>query len=218
VGSSKRKVVKRVVAQGTEEVEEEAQSVDESFWAVGREIVREEGVTGLWLGIQPGLVLTVNPAITYGVYERVKTIILLAQEKASSAISSSAPSKLSPGANFLVGALSKTLATVVTYPYIMAKVRIQAGGSDAEASEDEKRSLPSHHHHHRQDKSKHLGAVDLLAKVYRKEGLLGWYQGMGAQILKAVLSQALLFMSKDQFEHWSLMIMAFLYPVQVNRT
>lgn len=30
---------------------------------------------------------------------------------------------------------------------------------------------------------------------------------MQAQITKAVLSQALLFMSKEQFEHWALMIM-----------
>jgi adenine nucleotide transporter 17 len=29
---------------------------------------------------------------------------------------------------------------------------------------------------------------------------------MQAQIIKAVLSQALLFMSKDQFEHWALVI------------
>ena len=32
-------------------------------------------------------------------------------------------------------------------------------------------------------------------------------QGMGAQIIKAVLSQALLFMSKDQFEHYALVIL-----------
>ena len=32
-------------------------------------------------------------------------------------------------------------------------------------------------------------------------------QGMQAQITKAVLSQALLFMSKEQFEHWALAIM-----------
>jgi solute carrier family 25 (peroxisomal adenine nucleotide transporter), member 17 len=33
------------------------------------------------------------------------------------------------------------------------------------------------------------------------------FQGMGAQILKAVLAQAFLFMSKDQFEHYALVIM-----------
>jgi len=40
---------------------------------------------------------------------------------------------------------------------------------------------------------------------------------MSAQIIKAVISQALLFMSKDQFEHWSLAIMAMLYVVKNKR-
>jgi len=37
---------------------------------------------------------------------------------------------------------------------------------------------------------------------------------MSAQVIKAVISQALLFVSKDQFEHWSLVIMAMLYAVK----
>lgn len=32
-------------------------------------------------------------------------------------------------------------------------------------------------------------------------------QGMSAQIIKAVLSQALLFVSKEQFERWALTLM-----------
>lgn len=80
--------------------------VDDSFMGVAREIVEEEGVTGLWLGLKPGLVLTVNPAITYGVFERLKTIILLARGAAST--------KIGPWLSFLIGALSKTLATVVS--------------------------------------------------------------------------------------------------------
>ena len=82
---------------------EEAET-DDSFLAVAREIIEEEGVTGLWLGIKPGLVLTVNPAITYGFYERVKGLLLRAGSS----------TKLSPGMSFLVGAFSKTLATVVS--------------------------------------------------------------------------------------------------------
>jgi hypothetical protein len=78
---------------------------NESFWSVAREIIREDGVTGLWLGIKPGMVLTVNPAITYGVYERLKSLLLLA---------SSANGKLTPGMSFLLGAFSKTLATIVS--------------------------------------------------------------------------------------------------------
>jgi len=79
---------------------------DDSFLSVAREIIREEGVTGLWLGIKPGLVLTVNPAITYGVFERVKSLVLHARPDGNG--------KMSPWLSFFVGALSKTLATIVS--------------------------------------------------------------------------------------------------------
>ncbi|KAG8694618.1 ADP/ATP carrier protein [Ceratobasidium sp. 394] len=152
-------------------------------------------------------------------------------------------SKLTPGKAFLVGALSKTLATVVTYPYIMAKVRLQARSgsapeeresgveSDAELinmqqsaeegsltasyaevtkdGENATRSRPSARISTQRSKSQG-SAVALLAKVLREEGFVGWYQGMGAQITKAVLSQALLFMLKDQFERYALVIMLFI--------
>lgn len=85
------------------------QESDDSFLGVAKEIVEEEGIGGLWLGIKPGLVLTVNPAITYGAYERVKSVLLVAQEKATGV----ADAKLSAWTAFAVGALSKTLATVV---------------------------------------------------------------------------------------------------------
>ncbi|KAG6857383.1 hypothetical protein H0H87_004745 [Tephrocybe sp. NHM501043] len=156
---------------------------DDSFLGVAREIIAEEGVTGLWLGIKPGLVLTVNPAITYGAFERVKSLILLAQVKAGSG------NKLSPLLSFFIGAISKTLATVVsspetcrhleisqlsqvTYPYIMAKVRIQARSADAEDGQDAPPLSP----HHANPNSKHVGALQILARVLKKEGIVGWYQ------------------------------------------
>lgn len=77
---------------------------DNSFTTVAREIVEEDGVTGLWLGLKPGLVLTVNPAITYGLFERIKSVVLLARGTSN---------KMGPWPSFVVGALSKTLATVV---------------------------------------------------------------------------------------------------------
>jgi len=33
------------------------------------------------------------------------------------------------------------------------------------------------------------GAIELLSRVYREKGFLGWYKGLGAQIVKAVLCQ-----------------------------
>ncbi len=86
--------------------EKETKKHDSSFLAVGREIIREEGIAGLWLGLKPSLVLTVNPAITYGVFERVKGLMLLAKEKTGTSV------RLSPWQVFFVGAISKALATV----------------------------------------------------------------------------------------------------------
>ncbi|CAE6394641.1 unnamed protein product [Rhizoctonia solani] len=207
-----------------------------SFLDVGREILKKDGVTGLWAGIKPSMVLTVNPAITYGAFERIKSVML----------ASTNSSKLTPGKAFLVGALSKTLATVVTYPYIMAKVRLQAGNTSLSGLEDsssesesdisdikgaEEGSLTASYAevtksgHNITQISKppkkasrpQKSAIKLLAKVLREDGLLGWYQGMGAQITKAVLAQALLFMLKDQFERYALVIILFVRKLRSSR-
>lgn len=42
----------------------------------GREVIEsEDGWTGLWRGLKASLILVVNPAITYGAYQRLKDII-----------------------------------------------------------------------------------------------------------------------------------------------
>ena len=61
-------------------------------------------------------------------------------------------------------------------PYILSKIRLQA------------RDTP------------YTGAIDCLAKIAKEKGISGWYQGMQAQITKAVLAQALLFYFRDHFE------------------
>ncbi|KAG7089402.1 hypothetical protein E1B28_011090 [Marasmius oreades] len=185
----------------SKKAEKGEESYDDSFTGVAKEIIEEEGITGLWLGLKPSLVLTVNPAITYGLYERVKNLALVAKTSAGSDAS------MSPGLSFSIGALSKTLATVVTYPYIMAKVRIQSRNADRDEAVENGLPPPTPHTRHHRDKSRHPSAVGVLTDVWKREGPIGWYQGMQAQIIKAVLSQALLFMSKEQFERWAITIL-----------
>lgn len=135
-----------------------------SLMQTARSIVSEGGVTALWTGLKPGLVLTVNPAITYGVFERGKGILLANREGAGNG-------KLGVAEAFWLGCLSKTLATVVTYPYIFAKVRLQGHTPD-----DVDGHVPK-------------GALEILKDVYHEQGIKGWYQGLSAQIIKAVLCQ-----------------------------
>ncbi len=42
----------------------------------GRDVINsEDGWTGLWRGLKASLVLVINPAITYGAYQRLKDVI-----------------------------------------------------------------------------------------------------------------------------------------------
>lgn len=43
---------------------------DETISGHVKDIYEKDGITGFWRGLKPSLVLTVNPAITYGVFER----------------------------------------------------------------------------------------------------------------------------------------------------
>ena len=61
----------------------------------------------------------------------------------------------------------------MTYPYIMAKVRIQTRKKDADEGENGALPQPVNGSaRRRQDE----GAVDILARVLRTEGFLGWYK------------------------------------------
>ncbi|CAD6568663.1 MAG: ADP/ATP carrier protein [Tremellales sp. Tagirdzhanova-0007] len=189
-----------------------------------RDIVAESGPTGLWTGLKPGLVLTVNPAITYGVFERLKTLTLGRTGKA----------KLTMGEAFWLGVGSKTLATVVTYPYIFAKVRLQASTLNIDPAlsiEDPSAPVDATNYSGIKDRNQGSsgssvvasnrqlrGAIPLLVAVYRERGFLGWYQGLTAQVIKAVLCQGILFVSKDQFEGYAWIIMGFLAELrgQIN--
>ncbi|KAK7842990.1 peroxisomal nicotinamide adenine dinucleotide carrier [Quercus suber] len=82
---------------------------------------------------------------------------------------------------FLLGALAKLGATVVTYPLLVVKSRLQA----KQVSTGDKR------HHYK-------GTFDAVLKMIRYEGFYGFYKGMGTKIVQSVLAAAVLFMVKEE--------------------
>ncbi|KAG9302844.1 hypothetical protein G9A89_009621 [Geosiphon pyriformis] len=187
-----------------------------------KEIISEDGPTGLWKGLKPSLILCVNPAITYGAFERGKTLI---GERAGA--------ELSPAISFWLGAFSKTLATIITYPYIMAKVRLQwrppkpvnidrakemveievhqpqlNGNQISKKSNYDDISGGSGRKDNNVQVRRYSGAIDVLYKVLKNDGFFGWYTGMQAQITKAVLSQAILFYAKEYTTRYTFLLFA----------
>lgn len=152
-------------------------------------------------GLGVSLLLTSNPAIQYTVFEQLKQRLLRRQKRNrnDSVTAESSPIVISAFAAFLLGAFSKTIATVLTYPAIRCKVMIQAAEPDKDDAlimNGENRDKPPRH------------MADALKIIWKNEGPLGFYKGVHAQILKTVLSAALLLMIKEKTSRstWVVMV------------
>ncbi|KAI3440433.1 uncharacterized protein J3R85_003500 [Psidium guajava] len=136
-------------------------------------------------GLGISLLLTSNPAIQYTVFDQLKQRLL--KSKQNKTDKGSSPESLSAFSAFALGALSKSIATILTYPAIRCKVMIQAtNSSDNDNGTEKDRKKPR----------KTLAGVGFA--IWNKEGLLGFFKGLRAQILKTVLSSALLLMIKEK--------------------
>lgn len=132
----------------------------------GREIIAEDGISGLWRGLKASLVLVVNPSITYGAYQRFHEIFF--EKKAH----------LGAWEAFLLGAMSKSLATLSTQPLIVSKVTLQS------------KQRPGH--------PKFNSFVDVMKYIVEHEGLMGLFKGIGPQLGKGLLVQGVLMMIKEK--------------------
>ncbi|XP_012069567.1 peroxisomal adenine nucleotide carrier 1 [Jatropha curcas] len=135
-------------------------------------------------GLGISLLLTSNPSIQYTVFDQLKQRLLTKQLNRRSDIDSS-PQALSAFSAFILGAVSKCIATCITYPAIRCKVMIQAADSEENGLRDVQLKT----------RKTILGAI---YAIWKREGLLGFFKGLPAQNLKTVLSGALLLMIKEK--------------------
>ncbi|KAJ6981802.1 hypothetical protein NC653_025028 [Populus alba x Populus x berolinensis] len=144
-------------------------------------------------GLGISLLLTSNPSIQYTVFDQLKRRLLERQLSKRSSIDSS-PEALSAFSAFVLGAVSKCIATCVTYPAIRCKVTLQAAESDESEVEEV------------QAKTKTISGA--LYSIWKNEGAAGFFKGLLAQNLKTVLSSALLLMIKEKISKttWFLML------------
>lgn len=122
----------------------------QSVAAVTGELYREGGGLGrFWRGFAPSLILTCNPAINYTAFDILKALWLRRRDAAAAAAgpgsrttagASAAGTSgggtegfLNPLEAFLVAAAAKSLATLVTYPLIRAKVVLMTAPSSPPA-------------------------------------------------------------------------------------
>lgn len=91
-----------------------------SLLATAIDMVSKEGVSSLFAGVLPSLVLVANPVINYVLFERIQLAL-----KAK---------RLTPWQLFFIGCFTKLIAAFVTHPYLVIKTRMQANQKDASQS------------------------------------------------------------------------------------
>lgn len=126
---------------------------------------KEGGVAAFYRGLAASVLLCINPAIYNTVFDQLKARVLArAQARAG-------PHKvvaLSTVQAFVLGVIAKAIATLLTYPYIRAKMVMQASSraqrakaEESEAGEAERKGT---------DDTSSSGGVDLSQAVSGSRG------------------------------------------------
>ena len=153
-----------------------------------KEVVEsEDGWTGLWRGLKASLVLVVNPAITYGAYQRLREVLFPGK------------TNLRPWEAFILGAASKALATIVTQPLIVAKVGLQSRPPPARQGKPFK------------------SFIEVMAYIVQHEGPLALFKGIAPQILKGLLVQGFLMMTKERMELSFILLFRYVRKVRAEQ-
>jgi len=172
--------------------------------AVVSSIIQEDGLTGLFRGFWFNIALCVNPAIQNTVFDRIKAVVLKAKGSKNAV--------LSPLQAFVLGAVAKAVATILTFPLVRLKTILQAESGGREKQETQapaKRAVQVSNAVRPLCRSD--SAAQMLQEIsYRtdkepsEQGIIQrfeqLYRGVGSALTKSVLQAALLYMTKDQVE------------------
>jgi len=138
-------------------------------------ILRAKGYGHLWNGTAASILLVSNPVIQFFTYEQLKMSRLAYGMRDPTAMGATTTrTTLPPLEAFVAGAISKTIATVATYPLQLTQTILR---------------LENHGYH---------GIVDCLIKLYRRAGYQEWYTGIKAKLLQTVLNASFTFLTYEQ--------------------
>jgi len=139
-----------------------------------KHILAKDGIRAFWRGIGPALVLVINPVLQYTMFEQLKNFLVASRthKLRAAGAAATAVAVLSDWDFFLLGALSKLVATGTTYPYIVMKSRLHAGQASA---------------------LRYKSSLDGMLTILKEEGVGGLYKGVGSKLVQSVLTAAILF-------------------------
>lgn len=154
-----------------------------SLRSIASQIRTEKGVQGFWSGYSASLVLTLNPSLTFFFFEAFKRTLLPRSQRQSP----------SPQATFLLAAISKAMASTITYPFSLAKSRLQSssGFDQDEGSTTVKLEDPVSLN------KAPRNVFTVIFRIAQTEGLSALYEGLGGEVMKGFFSHGITMIVKE---------------------
>jgi len=87
---------------------------------------------------------------------------------------------------FLLGSLSKAIATILTYPLQVAQSNMRSKHKSNSDLEELKK------------KPKYANTIDCLIKLFKENGIYGWFKGLDVKLVQTVLSSAFHFVAYEK--------------------
>uniref|UniRef100_A0A7S4V289 ADP,ATP carrier protein n=1 Tax=Ditylum brightwellii TaxID=49249 RepID=A0A7S4V289_9STRA len=147
----------------------------------------QQGIGGMYKGIQAYTVLCLKPAIQYTVFEQVKKVVLLSRARAGGRADNNS---LGAAEAFLLGMVARLAATIAVFPYLRAKVMLQSTKSSTD-NDDVKTTTPA-------ATQKNKGIPSMIAEMYASGGIGEMYRGIGPELTRGIFSAALMMMAKEK--------------------
>ena len=164
-----------------------------SMRAIAHQIRQEKGIKGFWSGYSASLVLTLNPSLTFFFFETFKRLVLPKPQR----------SDPSPTATFFLAAISKALASSITYPFSLAKARAQASSKTVN---DQSSGIPQEKTDSQEAlsptsatsrKAVYRTVFGTILEIARSEGISALYEGLGGEVMKGFFSHGITMLMKE---------------------
>ncbi|RWS25040.1 peroxisomal membrane protein PMP34-like protein [Leptotrombidium deliense] len=129
-------------------------------------IYATEGPKALWSSTLPSLILVCNPALQFMIYENLKrrAQVILGTDTLNAMII------------FSLGAVAKSISTVVTYPLQIVQSKLRYGSDDV----------------------KNKAMLQIFAEMIKKYGFSSLYKGIEAKLMQTVLTTALMYLCYEK--------------------